>query len=124
MIVSYTPRAPCASNAWLFQNITKRLFGNLFLVPVVVVRRLAVEQRHFEPLALRAAILEPKLHVLGLQSRKLLAIRHHVQFLRVFEDEVVGGVGVAVEPLFQPRDFSHGVYECAIPFSSVFRGQG
>lgn len=57
------------------------------LVRVIRVRlgRFTLEQCHFQTFALGPPILEPKLHVLRLQSGKLLPIRHPVQFLRVFQ---------------------------------------
>lgn len=54
----------------------------------MLLRRLALEQSHLQPLVLGPAILEPELHVLRLQPRKLLAIRHLVQLLRVRQNEL------------------------------------
>lgn len=54
----------------------------------MLLRRLALEQSHLQSLVLGPAILEPELHVLRLQPRKLLAIRHLVQLLRVRQNEL------------------------------------
>lgn len=54
----------------------------------MLLRRFALEQSHLQPLVLGPAILEPELHVLRLQTRKLLAIGHLVQFLRVRQNEL------------------------------------
>lgn len=54
----------------------------------MLLRRLAIEQGHLQPLILGPAILEPELHVFRLQTRKLLAIGHLVQLLRVRENEL------------------------------------
>lgn len=54
----------------------------------MLLRRFALEQSHLQPLILGPAILEPELHVLRLQTRKLLAIGHLVQLLRVRQNEL------------------------------------
>lgn len=54
----------------------------------MLLRRLALEQSHLQPLVLGSTVLEPELHVLRLQTRKLLAIRHLVQLLRVRQNEL------------------------------------
>lgn len=54
----------------------------------MLLRRLALEQRHLQPLVLGSAVLEPELHVLGLQTRKLLAIGHLVQLFRVRQNQL------------------------------------
>lgn len=54
----------------------------------MLLRRLALEQSHLQPLILGPAVLEPELHVLRLQTRKLLAIGHLVQLLRVRQNEL------------------------------------
>jgi hypothetical protein len=56
----------------------------------VSLGRLPVEEGHLQPLALGPAVLEPELHVLGLEPGELLPVRHPVQLLRVLQDELQG----------------------------------
>jgi hypothetical protein len=76
---------------------------------------------HTQALALGAAVLEPELHVLGFKFGELLAVGHAVEFFSVLEDEVVAGVSIVVEPLFQPRDFGYRVYEGSVTFTAFLR---
>lgn len=76
---------------------------------------------HPQPLALSAPVFEPELNVFGFQLRKLLAVGHAVEFLRVLEDEVVAGVGVDGEPLLQTRHLRHRVDEGPVSFAPLLR---
>lgn len=114
--------SPCVTHKY---GKTEPTVLRLFLVGVVVVPgRLIVEEGHLESFALRAPVFEPKLHVLGLEARELLAVGHAVELLGVLEDQVVRGVRVEREPLLQARYFGHRVYEGAVPLATLVRGQG
>lgn len=75
----------------------------------LVLWRHGVVQGHLQSLALGSAVLEPELNVLGLEPRKLLAVRHAVQFVRVLGDQAVRRVRVVLEPLLEPWNFAYRV---------------
>lgn len=89
---------------------------------ILVLGRHGVVQRHLEPLALGPAVLEPKLHVLGLEPGELLPVRHAVQLVRVLGDQAVRRMRVVLEPLFEPGHLAHRVDERPVPFPA-FLGQ-
>lgn len=89
---------------------------------VMSSRRRRLVQRHLQTLALRPSVLEPELNVFGLQSRKLLPVRHPIQLLCVFEYQVMRRMGVAREPLLKNGYFRDWVDEGAVPFAPLVGG--
>ena len=64
-------------------------------------------------------ILEPQLHVLGLERREALTVGGAVQFLRILLDGVCRRVSVVSEPAFEARDLRQRVDEHAAALASV-----
>jgi len=67
----------------------------------MLLRRLTLEQSHLQPLVLGPAILEPELHVLRFQTRKLLAIGHLVQLFRVRQNQLRIDRKISFRKLFE-----------------------
>lgn len=99
LFIFFFPSYSASFIPWYYNDSTSRRLGCFYilcytkrreLVRVIRVRlgRFTLEQRHFQTFALGPPILEPKLHVLRLQSGKFLPIRHPVQLLRVFQNQL------------------------------------